>query len=739
MQRMMMAAKAQTVASDQEVNDGLAEIELQKLQRQYRIMEGDRKAYSEESRIVISKQRASIDKLKRDNLTLLNELRLLETRNEDRKRNGIQSKKAELMSDQAESFQRKIRQILTEIAALDDEIANVDRDIDQFRAELGGVNAGMQNSDAIEKQIRVLENRLDKALVKFNKSLAVNKRLRATIDNLRRERLVFDNIYRKFERELMEQKKQMAEIIEMSNAAYEARDEAQARIIALREKAEKEHQAYVQEMKELDRALEQDRRLKEFMATKAADRLDNVDGIHKKPRHDKETFANKFPSQDALTDSLETYEKAFYEIRKVTGTNDIGELVQRFKAVEDQNFSLFNYVNEVNNEIEKVAEEIIAIQTQIDALRVANVAAEEERMRIIAKLEVGVKTNGRESLGLSKEKASVYESQYQQTTVLLEDLRKGIDKVMQLFRKTELPTAATSKPKSPNPPGAAAAAGAVSSSSPSSSTDAKPPGGDADLQRGDGKADGVGGEGGVGADSDDASEAVDGEQDPAGTEAFGSGGSGAAGGEVDGEDDSRAGAAGTADDGSGGGARERPEFAAGGAGGGGAAGGAESVGTGTSELAGDGAYDEDFEKPPSILAAATEALVGAHGVTDANILACLGLIEHGTNEFLTLHYTVNPPKKSGTSASSSEDKGDGVKEVLVPTGGVGNLLGQGPMVPIASLTITPPSTGDDHESDDNISDEDDRPLTREELRQKSMKGVGLGTVLLFLPPIIPEV
>jgi hypothetical protein len=34
-----------------------AEIELQKLQRQYRIMEGDRKAYSEESRVLINKQR----------------------------------------------------------------------------------------------------------------------------------------------------------------------------------------------------------------------------------------------------------------------------------------------------------------------------------------------------------------------------------------------------------------------------------------------------------------------------------------------------------------------------------------------------------------------------------------------------------------------------------------------------------------------------------------------------------
>jgi hypothetical protein len=47
--------------------------------------------------------------------------------------------------------------------------------------------------------------------------------MRLSIDNLRRERLVFDNIYHKFERELIEHKKQMADIIETSNAAYEAR------------------------------------------------------------------------------------------------------------------------------------------------------------------------------------------------------------------------------------------------------------------------------------------------------------------------------------------------------------------------------------------------------------------------------------------------------------------------------------------------------------------------------------
>ena len=41
---------------------------------------------------------------------------------------------------------------------------------------------------------------------------------------MRRERLVFDGIYRKLERELGEKKREMARIIEQANCAYQARE-----------------------------------------------------------------------------------------------------------------------------------------------------------------------------------------------------------------------------------------------------------------------------------------------------------------------------------------------------------------------------------------------------------------------------------------------------------------------------------------------------------------------------------
>ena len=130
---------------------------------------------------------------------------------------------------QGDSYARALDMEYQRNAALDAEIKEVRAEVMGLRQArkvvkcydhmAGGVNAAKETNANISKEIRILENRLDKALVKFNEALAHNKQLRETIDNLRRERVVFDNIYRKLEKELHEKKKQMANIIELSNQA----------------------------------------------------------------------------------------------------------------------------------------------------------------------------------------------------------------------------------------------------------------------------------------------------------------------------------------------------------------------------------------------------------------------------------------------------------------------------------------------------------------------------------------
>merc|ERR1711988_351518 len=55
---------------------------------------------------------------------------------------------------------------------------------------------------------------------------------------------------------------------------------------------------------------------------------------------------------------VQNFEEAFNKIKAATGISDIEELVSTFCKNEEQNFSLFNYVNEQTNEIEKLEEQI---------------------------------------------------------------------------------------------------------------------------------------------------------------------------------------------------------------------------------------------------------------------------------------------------------------------------------------------------------------------------------------------
>ena len=128
---------------------------------------------------------------------------------------------------------------------------------------MGGADASHENNELIAKQVRMLENRLDKSLVRFNEALAANKQLRAKIDSMRQERVVFDGIYKKLERELHEKKKEMSAIIEDSNNAYQERDKAQGELKVLKERAENDKAEFERDWKELGQLIEQDRKARE--------------------------------------------------------------------------------------------------------------------------------------------------------------------------------------------------------------------------------------------------------------------------------------------------------------------------------------------------------------------------------------------------------------------------------------------------------------------------------------------
>jgi len=268
--------------------------DLDELYRQYRLMELTRRAAggggggSEDDAHTLRMQRQQIEKLKKDGERIKEDL-ALETRQARQANNMSAAAQIAKLQDQCEMYTRKIEQERRRLEELDKQIKKLQttlllqRKEQSIQAMQAAISSGMSTSGAgawsfdvdrsanggagIQKQIRILENRLDKALVKFNEALAHNKNLRETIDNLRRERQVFESIYGKLARELSKKKSDMLEVKKEIHVAYETRASAQREMVALKQAADREQERFENEWKNLANMVERERRLKNGTAT----------------------------------------------------------------------------------------------------------------------------------------------------------------------------------------------------------------------------------------------------------------------------------------------------------------------------------------------------------------------------------------------------------------------------------------------------------------------------------------
>ena len=360
------------------------------LQRKYKIMEGNRKSYTEDAQHHIRRQRQTIDKLKFDNSQLKTEL---EAQREDQNNAPGPHAQAEIMrlGDFADLYTRKIEMERRRVEELDQHLALSDAKIVEQRRALGGADAAKEGDQQIEKQVRVLENKLDKTLTQFNEALARNKNMRAEIDVLRVERVNFDQVYKKMERDLAAKKREMSDVIEISNIAYEARDQAHNEIAALRAQGDREAVAFDREWRELSRILDHDRKMKEAemrnrlrAAELGVDFPGGDDELEAKLR--KKGIKGNW-AVDAGAKAIMVYEEAFQQTQAATGMTDIDGLVTSFIAAEDQNFSLFNFVNELNQETEKLEETASELRAEIDKFEGADSVADAQRKRLVKELE----------------------------------------------------------------------------------------------------------------------------------------------------------------------------------------------------------------------------------------------------------------------------------------------------------------------------------------------------------------
>lgn len=356
---------------------------------------------------MLRKQRLHIEKLGKENAQLKQELSL-ETRAVATGGSAVRlSSQINKLTEAGDGYARRIELERQRTIQLDKQLKTMQDDLLKARVAMGGIHAPAESDYAVEKTVRILENRLDKALVKFNEAIAVNKELRNTIDNLRRERLSFDALYKKLQRELAEKKRSMAEIIEQANVAYEERDRLQAEAAKARAASDAEAVAFEKEWKELGDVLDQDLKAHEAMSRELAKRAEAVavaegdargsltiaeeQALRRQSRAQAWGLAKDRTVVQTAAERAAAFEAAFAQIEARTGVTDISELVDRFVAAEEENFARFNQLNELLVEVEKAEEAVAEARAEVERARGNERGADSQRRRHAAELEAKVR------------------------------------------------------------------------------------------------------------------------------------------------------------------------------------------------------------------------------------------------------------------------------------------------------------------------------------------------------------
>nr|XP_011759910.1 coiled-coil domain-containing protein 63 [Macaca nemestrina] len=247
-----------------------AEAELRKLRQQFRKMVESRKSFNFRNQQKIASQYKEIQSLKaeQDEITLLLSL-MKSSRNMNRSEKNYME--LCLLLQTKEDYEALIKSLKVLLAELDEKIVEMEKKIANQKQIFTKIQEA-NNPRKLQKQIHILETRLNLVTVHFDKMLTTNAKLRKEIEDLRFEKAAYDNVYQQLQRCLLMQKKTMNLAIEQSSQAYEQRVEAMARMAAMKDRQKKDISQYNLEIRELERLYAHESRLKSFLLVKLNDR-----------------------------------------------------------------------------------------------------------------------------------------------------------------------------------------------------------------------------------------------------------------------------------------------------------------------------------------------------------------------------------------------------------------------------------------------------------------------------------
>mmetsp|Transcript_86201 Transcript_86201/g.192756 ORF Transcript_86201/g.192756 Transcript_86201/m.192756 type:complete len:533 (-) Transcript_86201:36-1634(-) len=393
------------------------EEQLEDLTRRFQLLEGERKATYETAKLNIQQNKEIIGQMKDENKSLRNQISTL--RNE----------KPESTEQQIEKTMSDVQMLQRKLDGLKAESSKKRALLDQLEIKMSELSQGatMHSSEASPemRQIRVLENRLDKAMIKYNEAQSIKKTYEAIVKRLKEERIGFDNQLAAIERTLKAKERDYEELLLLSHDAYHAKEMAQAELHRF-------EQGVMEERNQRDKEVQEKKQLVE-QRVQMNKRLEQREKMLKQQSEADKAGERKLQEMSATSDltadmshdyaheerqKIMDYEEAWLAIKDATGVSEVNEVIQKFLTQEDTQKNLTKLTKENQATIDKLTEERRQLRMKVEELKFSS-GGNVGRRQAIDDFET--------HLSEATEKFDRNKGKFERMAKMLIDMKAGVD------------------------------------------------------------------------------------------------------------------------------------------------------------------------------------------------------------------------------------------------------------------------------------------------------------------------
>ena len=186
-----------------------------------------------------------------------------------------------------------------------------------------------------------------------------NLKLRMLMKDMLCDRAVFNSYWQKVVKKLSNRRKFLLDMIERSNQAFSQGAEFLDNYKKLQSRATQDKELHINEMINMERQIDANEIMNLFLGGKGSKRkMFPLEAREVRRRND---------FKEEYSDRLNMYHSIIIKIKEFTGLDDINKSVGHYLKSENEGFQNYNYLNEMNYQIEYLAHNYDKLSTNIVA------------------------------------------------------------------------------------------------------------------------------------------------------------------------------------------------------------------------------------------------------------------------------------------------------------------------------------------------------------------------------------